>query len=234
MNHIKTLLWGGRGKARILEYMLTHTGRDVSAIFDHTLEKARFPTKASFINVPRELPELAYDCTHYVVCIGGAHGYARTMTSEFLEQEFSLKPLSVIDDAAHVSETVSLGSGVQIMPGAIVHHFTEIGDFTILNTKAHVDHECVIGRGVHVMGGASLAGEIIIEDFATIGTNATILPSKKIGEGAYVGAGCVVVDDVEPYTVVVGNPMRTLKENKLSLDRDVFVEIHDATVSKSA
>ena len=46
---------------------------------------------------------------------------------------------------------------------------------------------------------------------AWIGAGAIILPGVTIGEGAVVGAGAVVTNNVEPHTVVVGNPARPLK-----------------------
>jgi acetyltransferase-like isoleucine patch superfamily enzyme len=46
----------------------------------------------------------------------------------------------------------------------------------------------------------------------TIGTGSTILCGVVIGENAIVGAGSVVVRDVPPNTVVVGNPARVIRE----------------------
>ncbi len=45
---------------------------------------------------------------------------------------------------------------------------------------------------------------------ASIGANATILCGIVIGEGAMVGAGSVVVKNVEPWTIVVGNPAKPI------------------------
>ena len=42
-----------------------------------------------------------------------------------------------------------------------------------------------------------------------------ILPGVTIGEGAVVGAGSVVTKDVEPWTVVGGNPARFIKRREL-------------------
>lgn len=50
-----------------------------------------------------------------------------------------------------------------------------------------------------------------IEDDVWIGANATLLGPITIGKGAVVGAGAVVVKDVEPYTVVAGNPAKVIK-----------------------
>lgn len=47
---------------------------------------------------------------------------------------------------------------------------------------------------------------IIIEDDVWIGFGATILKGVRIGKGAIVGAHSVVREDVEPFTVVMGNP----------------------------
>lgn len=52
---------------------------------------------------------------------------------------------------------------------------------------------------------------IIIGDDAWIGAGSIILNDVTIGEGAIVAAGAVVTKDVEPYTVVAGNPARVIK-----------------------
>jgi galactoside O-acetyltransferase len=52
---------------------------------------------------------------------------------------------------------------------------------------------------------------IVVDDKAWIGFDAVILKGVTIGEGAVVGARAVVTRDVEPYTVVAGNPARLVK-----------------------
>ncbi|MBS0446509.1 MAG: acyltransferase [Proteobacteria bacterium] len=47
---------------------------------------------------------------------------------------------------------------------------------------------------------------IVIEDDVFIGAGATILKGVRIGRGSVVGAHAVVSSDVEPSTVVAGNP----------------------------
>lgn len=44
-----------------------------------------------------------------------------------------------------------------------------------------------------------------------IGAGTTILPGVTIGENAVVGAGSVVTHDVEPDTIVAGNPARLIR-----------------------
>ena len=52
---------------------------------------------------------------------------------------------------------------------------------------------------------------IVIKDKAWIGFGGTILKGVTIGEGAVVAAKSVVVKDIEPYTVVGGNPAQVIK-----------------------
>lgn len=58
----------------------------------------------------------------------------------------------------------------------------------------------------------------------TIGANcwicarAIILPGVTIGEGAVVAAGSVVTKDVEPWTVVGGNPAKFIRKRELRDD----------------
>lgn len=62
--------------------------------------------------------------------------------------------------------------------------------------------------------GAVKSRPIVIEDKAWIGLDCTILNGVTIGEGAIVGAGSVVRDNVEPWTVVAGNPAVLIKRLK--------------------
>ena len=48
-----------------------------------------------------------------------------------------------------------------------------------------------------------------------IATGAYVLPGVTIGEGSVVGAGSVVTKDVEPWTVVAGNPAKFIKKREL-------------------
>jgi acetyltransferase-like isoleucine patch superfamily enzyme len=54
-------------------------------------------------------------------------------------------------------------------------------------------------------------GNIKICDNVQIGMRAMLLPGITVGEGAVVAAGAVVTKDVEPYTVVAGNPAKVIK-----------------------
>ena len=55
-------------------------------------------------------------------------------------------------------------------------------------------------------------GDTVIGSDVWIGQNAVILPGVHIGDSAIIGANCVVGSDIDPYTIVVGNPARVLRK----------------------
>ena len=57
-----------------------------------------------------------------------------------------------------------------------------------------------------------IKGDTIIGNDVWIGQNATILPGVHIGDGAIIGANSVIGSDVDPYTIVVGNPARPIRK----------------------
>ena len=55
-------------------------------------------------------------------------------------------------------------------------------------------------------------GDTIIGNDVWIGQNAVILPGVHIGDGAIIGANSVVGSDVEPYTIIAGNPAKPIRK----------------------
>ena len=65
-------------------------------------------------------------------------------------------------------------------------------------------------------------GDTIIGNDVWIGYNATIMPGIKIGDGAIIGAQSVVTRNVEPYSIVGGNPAREIRKR---FDESVIKEL---------
>lgn len=221
---MRIMLWGGQSKCRIAIEMIAEIYRDkaeIIGIFDKTLSKISFKTKINLYSDKLGLMYLCNNATHFVVCIGGEHGFARFNTAKKLIER-GLQPLSLISEFGLLDKLNFCGEGVQVMPGAIVHKFSSVGKQCILNTNSTVDHDCNLGDGVHVMGGASIAGSVRIGNFSTIGTNATVLPNINIGSNVFVGAGAVVTKDIGDGTVVAGVPAMPIGKFNPIFDATVF------------
>lgn len=52
---------------------------------------------------------------------------------------------------------------------------------------------------------------VVLEDAVWVGFDSVILPGVVLGRGCVVGSKTVVDQDVPPYAVVVGNPMRIVR-----------------------
>lgn len=66
------------------------------------------------------------------------------------------------------------------------------------------------------------SGMVEIGSDVWIGSNVQILPNVRIGHGAVVGAGSVVTKNIEPYTIVGGNPARPIRKR---FEEDVIAEL---------
>ena len=117
----------------------------------------------------------------------------------------------------------------------VTHHYDFVGD------KLIIGKFCQIAAGVNfVMNGANhqmnavttfpfyifegwkqpapdlsklpLKGDTVIGNDVWIGQNVTILPGVHVGDGAIIGLNSVVGSDVEPYTIVAGNPAKPIRK----------------------
>jgi virginiamycin A acetyltransferase len=55
-------------------------------------------------------------------------------------------------------------------------------------------------------------GDTIIENDVWFGYQSVIMPGVKIGNGAIIGAQAVVTKNVDPYTIVAGNPAIVIRK----------------------
>ncbi len=81
----------------------------------------------------------------------------------------------------------------------------------VIHPEAIIGDNCKIGQNVTIGGRSGITVLPVIEDNVEIGANALILGPIRVGRGSIIGAGSVVVKDVPPFSVVVGNPGRVIK-----------------------
>lgn len=120
-----------------------------------------------------------------------------------------------IEKGAQFSSEVSLGDNSGIGINAIISSFVTIGNDVMMGP------ECLIYTTNHGMNRydipmwkqeSTTPKPVIIGNDVWIGARVIILPGVHIGDGSVIGAGSVVTKDVEPYSIVAGNPARFIKK----------------------
>jgi len=133
----------------------------------------------------------------------------------------------IVGDQACVRERCTIGDDVVVGRGSLVENDTAIGTRTKIQADAYVTAyslleedvfiaPCVVTANDNFMGRTerrhALRRGPTIRRGARIGAAAVLLPGIEIGEEAFVGAAAVVLKDVAPHAVVVGNPARQIRE----------------------
>src|SRR5436309_14240239 len=133
----------------------------------------------------------------------------------------------IVGDQACVRERCDIGDDVVIGRGTLVENDATIGELTKIQADAYITAYSTVEDQVFIaprvittndnfMGRTekrhALRKGPTIRHGARIGAGAVLCPAVEIGEEAFVGAGAVVIKDVPPGVLVVGNPARVLRD----------------------
>ena len=133
----------------------------------------------------------------------------------------------VVGDQACVRERCEIGDEVVVGRGSLVENDAVVGARTRIQANAYVTAYTTIEEDVFIAPGVVTTNDDFmgrtkrrleamrgptIRRGARVGGGAVLLPGIEIGEEAFVGAGAVVLADVPPRAVVVGNPARRIRD----------------------
>ena len=123
--------------------------------------------------------------------------------SEFESHVTHLYPWN--NDKLVIGKFCQIAAGVEFVMNGANHQMNAVSTFPFY-TLAGWDMKAPAPADM------PLKGDTIIGNDVWIGQNATILPGVHIGDGAIIGANSVVGSDVEPYTIVAGNPVQFIRK----------------------
>ena len=123
--------------------------------------------------------------------------------SEFESHVTHLYPWN--NDKLIIGKFCQIAAGVEFVMNGANHQMNAVSTFPFY-TLAGWDMKAPAPADM------PLKGDTIIGNDVWIGQNVTILPGVHIGDGAIIGASSVVGSNVEPYTIVAGNPVQFIRK----------------------
>lgn len=127
-----------------------------------------------------------------------------------------IEPVNIY--GAEIKANGFVGPFVEIQRNVSIDEDTRISSHTFICSGVHIGKEVFVAHGVMFTNDLFKSAhykdwicyETYVEDNVRIGSGAVILP-VRIGKGSIIGAGAVVTKDVEPGSIMVGNPARNIK-----------------------
>ncbi len=151
--------------------------------------------------------------------------------------DFFVHPSSVVDDGAQIGAGTKIWHFCHVFGGARIGRSVVVGQGCSIASTVVIGDRCKIQNGVSIYDGVVLEEGVfcgphmiftnvvnpralierksefrptLVKIGATIGAGAVIVCGMTLGEYSFVGAGAVVIRDVLPYALVVGNPARQI------------------------
>ena len=110
-----------------------------------------------------------------------------------------------IGDKLIIGKFCQIASGVEFVMNGANHQMNAVSTFPFYTLEGW-------DMNAPAMEDMPIKGDTVIGNDVWIGQNSTILPGVHIGNGAIIGANSVVGNDVEAYTIVAGNPAKTIRK----------------------
>jgi virginiamycin A acetyltransferase len=108
-------------------------------------------------------------------------------------------------DKLIIGKFCQIASGVEFIMNGVNHQMKCISTFPFYIFEKW-------NENIPSLDKMPLKGDTIIGNDVWIGQNSTILPGVRIGDGVIIGTKSVVGSNVEPYSIVAGNPAKIIRK----------------------
>ena len=123
----------------------------------------------------------------------------------------------ILGDSNTIRECVTINSGTALGGG-----LTRVGNRNLIMASCHIAHDCILEDEITMANNVLLGGHVKVEDRVGFGGLAAVHHFVTVGRQAFVGGLARVTQDVPPYMLVEGNPVRIWSINKVGLKRNGF------------
>lgn len=142
---------------------------------------------------------------------------------------------AVVGDLAFVRERARVGEGSVVGQGSAIGARAQIGPGVRIQNRTSIVPDGIVEDGAFIGPSVTSADDltmgrravdakpqpIVLRRGCRIGAGVVLMPGVEVGEEAVVGAAALVMDDVAPYTVVIGSPARVFRELRAEERREL-------------
>ncbi len=118
---------------------------------------------------------------------------------------------TIVHPGAHIGSACTIGPGSVLLAGVVLTAEVTVGAHVAVMPHVVLTHDGRVGDHATIASGVRLGGGVVLAPGAYLGAGALVREGVTIGEGSLVGMGAVVLRDVPPGEVWVGNPARRLR-----------------------
>lgn len=211
---MKLAIYGTGGSGRELFEIITVTrewdGRWEDIVFiDDTKPEGTF-LEHKMVPFDRFIQLFALDGIEIAIAVGEP-AVRRTLFERVTDAGCRLA--TIIHPTCALSPTAVFGRGVIVKDSVSISAGAVIRDNAYINGISMIGHDVEIGEHCQISSHAVIAGGTKVGAGVYVGISACVRDHIVIGEDAIISMGAVVMKDVRPNRIVMGNPAREIAEN---------------------
>ena len=167
----------------------------------------------------KEYTEVGENCNIFSHCVIGGVPQDKKYNGE--------KSKLVIGNNNTIREFCTLNRGTE------ESGITKIGNNCLFMAYVHIAHDCYLKNDIILANGVQLGGHVTIDNYGIVGGMTPVHQFCKIGMHSFIGGGLRVVQDVPPYIIANGEPLKFSGINILGLRRRKFSSTQRENIKKA-
>ena len=167
----------------------------------------------------KEYTEVGENCNIFSHCVIGGVPQDKKYNGE--------KSKLVIGNNNTIREFCTLNRGTE------ESGITKVGNNCLFMAYVHIAHDCYLKNDIILANGVQLGGHVTIDNYGIVGGMTPVHQFCKIGMHSFIGGGLRVVQDVPPYIIANGEPLKFSGINILGLRRRKFSSTQRENIKKA-
>jgi serine O-acetyltransferase len=146
---------------------------------------------------------------------------------KFLWNVVYIEPKNILEEMARISSRIVVTTAVVLLRKDIqcdvpmTTIFSHGGIGIVISRNVKLGEHIIIGQNVTI-GKRHNDKVPIIEDWVVINPHALLIGDIRIGHHSIIGGGAVVIHNIPPYSVVVGNPAHVVHRIHSAIEYDSY------------